>query len=266
MNPLSAIDIENYLRNGVVCLRNVLDGEWIEALAEAIDADIKNPGPMHYGYEGDGSFHGNQEIWQCYDACRQYCLNSPLPELAKQLLDSETITFYFDHLFVKEPGSISLTPWHNDQPFWPIGGDQVVSFWTSLDRVTRESGAVEYVKGSHRWGRWFQPRSFGPSKKGYIGAYDENVDYEPIPDIDGQRDVYDIVSFDTAPGDLIAFSALTVHGAGANNSDRRRRGYAIRYGGDDVFYEPRTGVSPLLLMEDMKVGESLDSVRHPRVI
>ena len=266
MNRLSTEDIETYQRDGVVCLKNVLDVEWIVALSEAIDADIRNPGPMHYGYEGDGGFHGNQEIWQLYDACRQYCLESPLPGLAAKLLGSDSVTFYFDHLFVKEPGATSVTPWHNDQPFWPIGGSQIVSFWTSLDKVTRESGAVEYVKGSHLWDRWFQPRSFGPSKKGYIGAYEQNADYEPIPDIDLHRDDYDIVSFNTEPGDLVAFSAMTLHGAGENLSARRRRGYAIRYGGDDVYYEPRAGVSPLLLVDDIKAGEPLDPIRHPQVI
>ena len=116
------------------------------------------------------------------------------------------------------------------------------------------------------WDRWFQPRSFGPSKKGYIGTYEQNADYEPIPDIDLHRDDYDIVSFNTEPGDLVAFSAMTLHGAGANLSARRRRGYAIRYGGDDVYYEPRTGVSPLLLVDDLKAGEPLDPTRHPQVI
>ena len=266
MTRLSAEDIETFQREGVVCLKNVLDREWIAALVEAIDADIRNPGPMHYGYEGDGGFHGNQEIWQFYDVCRDYCLESPLPGLAAELLGSVSVRFYFDHLFVKEPGATSVTPWHNDQPFWPIGGSQIISFWSSLDKVTKESGAVEYIRGSHLWGHWFQPRSFGPSSKGYIGAYEQNADYQPIPDIDSHRDDYDIVSFDTEPGDLIAFSAMTVHGAGANHSTRRRRGYAIRYVGDDVYYDPRAGVSRLLLMKDKKAGGPLDPVRHPQVI
>ena len=51
------------------------------------------------------------------------------------------------------------------------------------------------------------------------------------------RDKYEIISFDMNPGDILAFHALVVHGSSGNFSkDRRRRGYAVRYTGKEVFY------------------------------
>ena len=41
-----------------------------------------------------------------------------------------------------------------------VGGDQVAILWLALDPVDLASGAVEYVKGSHRWGRRFLPETF----------------------------------------------------------------------------------------------------------
>ena len=44
-------------------------------------------------------------------------------------------------------------PLNLEPNYYPVDGDQVVSLWLPLDPVARET-SVEYVKGSHRWGRW----------------------------------------------------------------------------------------------------------------
>ena len=36
------------------------------------------------------------------------------------------------------------TPWHHDQPYWTVDGNQVCSIWLSLDPVPREA-AVRFV-------------------------------------------------------------------------------------------------------------------------
>lgn len=33
--------------------------------------------------------------------------------------------FYHDHVLVKEPGAESETPWHQDQPYYPVDGFKV---------------------------------------------------------------------------------------------------------------------------------------------
>ena len=110
-----------------------------------------------------------------------------------------------------------------------------MSFWLPLDPVTRESGALSFVAGSHRWERWFQPEPF--AKGG--AEYERGEGYEPMPDIDAGG--YDILSWDMEPGDALAFHAMTVHGAGGNlTSGTRRRGYAVRYCGDGLRLFRRT--------------------------
>jgi len=60
---------------------------------------------------------------------------------------------------------------------------------------------------------------------------------------------------------------MTVHGAGGNQmSTRRRRGYTIRYVGDDVTYDPRIGVSEPLLCDALATGDRLDSQQYPIII
>ena len=77
---------------------------------------------------------------------KDYCLNSPLPFFAAQLLNSNKINLFYDQLFVKEPETNNRIRWHNDQPYWPIRGWPVISFWTSLDPISKENGPMEFIR------------------------------------------------------------------------------------------------------------------------
>jgi len=165
---------------------------------------------------------------------------------------------------VKEPGTLNPTRWHSDQPYWPIKGQQILSFWLSLDPVDKASGALEFVRGSHRWNRWFQPEAFG---EGSGAEYERNPDFEPMPDIEGNRGEFDIISWDLQPGDLYVFQGMAVHGVSGNRStSRRRRGYTVRYIGDDIRYDQRKGLSLPICNEHMSHGDRLAGPQYPQVI
>ena len=165
---------------------------------------------------------------------------------------------------MKEPGTENRTRWHNDLPYWPARGDQIMSFWVALDPVTVDSGALEFVRGSHRWGIWYQPETFG--KTTGHGAYERNPNYVDIPDIEAARSDYEIVTWDLEPGDVYAFHAMLVHGAGGNQrADVRRRGYTVRYTGDDAVYDTRIGTNKNIRSDDHADGDPLDSDRFPVV-
>ncbi|NKB56407.1 MAG: hypothetical protein GKS00_08730 [Alphaproteobacteria bacterium] len=146
----------------------------------------------------------------------------------------------------------------------PIGRSAAGTFWLALDPVTAESGAMEFVRGSHKWNRWFQPEKFGDTNA--HDDYERNPNYEPIPDIENTRNDFDIVSWDLAPGDAYVFHGLTVHGAGGNlHREHRRRGYAVRYTGDDVAYDTRPGPNEHLRCAILSDGDPLDSAQFPVV-
>ena len=118
--------------------------------------------------------------------------------------------------------------------------------------------------GSHRWDRWFQPEVFGKTET--VAQYERNPEFEDIPDIEADRANYDIISWDLEPGDAYVFHGLTVHGAGGISlADGRRRGYTVRYTGDDVVYDLRPGLSQPLICDDLSPGGPLDSERYPVV-
>ena len=266
---LSRKDIEAFHADGAIALRGVVDAEWLRVLADAIEDDIANPAPFYHGYEPDngrGRFHGNLRTWEFHDGFRRFCFESPLPELAAGILGSRRINLLYDQLFVKEPGTVNRTRWHNDQPYWPIDGYQVMSFWVALDPTSRpETGAVEFVRGSHRWGRFYPAGGVRPHRNSMTTSGTRTTRRCPISSRQGPS--YDIFSASTwNPGDVCAFHALVLHGAGGNPSERvRRRGYAVRYTGNDVTYSTRPGTNRDLRNAMLRDGDALDSAQYPLV-
>ena len=120
------------------------------------------------------------------------------------------------------------------------------------------------MKGSHLWDKHYQPEVFGRAN---VENYERNPDYEPIPDIDNLRDNYKIISYDLEPGDVNVFHALTVHGAPGNSSKTlRRRGYAVRYTGDDVRYSTHPGTNKNLRNTTLSDGDALSCDQYPLVL
>ena len=105
------------------------------------------------------------------------------------------------------------------------------SAWTPVDPVPA-GGCLELVAGSHE-GPWKMPRTFLDGKAKWFpeGALDE------LPDIEADRDAFDIRAAELAPGDAIFFDFLTIHGAPGFPFSGRRRVLSLRYlAGDDAFF------------------------------
>ena len=71
--------------------------------------------------------------------------------------------FYHEHILVKEPSAKIPTPWHHDQAYYPIDGEDICSIWMPIDPVPQEA-TLKFVQGSHKWNQWFFPRKFKTSK------------------------------------------------------------------------------------------------------
>ena len=121
----------------------------------------------------------------------------------------------------------------------------------SIDHVTPESGSVQWVRGSHKWGRRFDPIGSGDQERrkdfgerGWDVEAGPPLDgLEPMPDIGGHLEDYDIVSFETQPGDVLISNLLLCHGAPGNASDNRRRSIGVRFAGEKATYAERRNVS-----------------------
>lgn len=262
LEAVSATDVEAYRRDGAVALRGKLDLDWIELLREGVERNLAEPGPYakHYTAEGrPGRFFGDYCNWARIEAYRRFAFESPAARIAGALMGSHRVNLFHEHVLVKEPGTEEPTPWHHDQPYWTVDGDQVCSMWVPLDEVPREAG-VEFVAGSHRSGAWYTPRRF------VDGAAHPSEEGTPVPDIAAERDRHTLLGWDLAPGDCVVFHALTLHGAPGNASSRRRRAVSMRWTGDDARFVRRDGLmSPPFADVRLAPGSPMDSDTFPVV-
>ncbi len=254
--------ISAFRDDGAAVLRGVFSEQWIETLRRGVDINMNTPGRYTRGYtkQGDpGHFFGDYCNWSRIGEYRSFFFDSPAAEIAGALMGSAKVNLFHEHVLVKEPGTQDRTPWHHDQPYYCVDGRDTCSLWIPLDPVPRDT-CVEFVAGSHLWGRWFTPTKF-------VGVqYNRQDDgYETIPDIDSERGKYRFLSWALEPGDCIAFNFLTVHGAPGNPSkSNRRRAFAARFTGDDAVYVRRAGeMSPPFPELTLKPGQKLDCETFP---
>ena len=83
--------VEQYNKHGVSVVRDCISKVWLTVLRDAVEQDIQDPGPYVHRYESDdgrGRFHGNLRLWETNSGFRDFCRDSPLPEMAAQLLGS----------------------------------------------------------------------------------------------------------------------------------------------------------------------------------
>jgi ectoine hydroxylase-related dioxygenase (phytanoyl-CoA dioxygenase family) len=236
MEPVVGAEVAAaFARDGVVCVRSVLDAAEVAVAAAAIDAVLARPGPLAQvasGRDDPGAFTEDFCRWREVPGIERLARHSRLPALAAALMATSRVRFYHDHVLVKEGGTRQRTPWHQDQPYYNVDGPGV-SAWIPVDPVP-ENGCLELVAGSHR-GPWLMPRTF---LRGEARWFPEGSLAE-LPDIDADRSAFDIRRFSLAPGDAIFFDFLTMHGAPGFPHPGRRRVLSLRYLSAEARHAPR---------------------------
>lgn len=211
----------------------------VDALAGLIRAD-SDARPLFEEDDHDepGCFLYKVGDWRNHRGLRDVGFDSCLPGIVAQLLGSNTVHWWEDSTFIKAPHTRLKTPFHQDLSYFQISGDQAVIVWIPLDPADMSNGVTRYVRASHRTGETYAPNMF-LSQTVFPGAEDPKC-----PDIEGDEAAYDIIHFDVEPGDVIIHHVRTVHGAGANTTNRPRRAISFRYTGDGVRYFNKPGALP----------------------
>ncbi len=225
--------IEDYRANGAVLIKGLFR-DWVDVIRSGIERNMTNPGPYAAENlkEGEaGRFFDDYCNWTRIPEFEQVIRNSEAGPVAAELMGSEEVQIFHDHVLVKEPGTSKATPWHQDSPYYFVEGQQTVSFWCPVDPVKEAS--LRCVAGSHLWSkpvlptRWLSETDFYPDEGAYI----------PVPDPESEN--MKILEWEMQAGDAVAFDFRTLHGARGNHSKTRRRAFSLRFIGDDARYVSR---------------------------
>ena len=249
---ISSEEIETYHRNGVILLRDMFDGDWIETLAQGLATNCANPTYRSRVWDRDPSgrtMFWDSQAWRGIEEYQQFIFRSPAAEIAGELMGAETVNFFFDAVFVRSRGSQFSTPWHQDEPYWSVEGYDTCTLWMPLVPVDK-ANALAFVPGSHRTDSVFNQYDFGElNPDGKTGV--DHVDFSAvceadIPDIDSDPTRYGVVSWDMEPGDCVVFNSRILHGgSGKLPDDRELRVFTTKWLGDDVLIKFREcGMDP----------------------
>ncbi|OQV19404.1 hypothetical protein BV898_06634 [Hypsibius exemplaris] len=238
MVSVSDAAIAEFETNGAVCLRQVFSPPWIEKVQRGIAKNLVAPGPYAESLRdgpSEGVYFNDYFNFRSIPEFRAFVFNSPASDIVRQLMRSTSVTFYHEHVLVKEQGALKPTPWHQDQAYYPFNGEQACSIWLPVDDVPMET-TLKFVKGSHKTG-WYYPRKFAtslnyPVKPNGCAVNDGNV-YKNVPDATGIPEE-DVLQWSLSVGDCVVFHMKTLHGANGNSTRLNRRILSTRWFGDDV--------------------------------
>lgn len=249
---ISDDDIETFQRDGVVLVRGLF-ADHVETLRAGIAANMAAPGPhaSENRKAGEtGRFFDDYCNWDRIPEFAEVVRTGPAAEVAADLMRSQIVQMFHEHVLVKEPGTSMATPWHQDGPYYFVAGRQNVSFWSPLDPVAEAT--LRCVAGSHRWDREVLPTRW-VTQEGY---FPDQGQYMAVPD--PEAEAMRIVGFPMQPGDAVAFDFRTLHGARGNPGAARRRAFSLRLVGDDARYVARPGrTSPPYPGHGMQPGQRL---------
>lgn len=253
VHPLiTEADIAQFQRDGVVLIRGLFK-EQTDLLRAGVAANMENPGPFASNNDKAGEtgrFFDDYCNWTRIPEFKQAIESSPVAEVAADLMQSQSVQMFHDHVLVKEPGTSMATPWHQDGPYYFVEGQQTISFWSPLDPV--EEATLRCVAGSHKWEKEVLPTRWVSED----GFFPDEGRYMPVPDPEAEG--MQILEYPMQPGDAVAFNYKILHGARGNTSATRRRAFSLRLVGDDARYVARPGrTSPPFPGHDMQPGQRL---------
>jgi ectoine hydroxylase-related dioxygenase (phytanoyl-CoA dioxygenase family) len=238
LNPITAEHVADYERDGVVCLRQMFDAEWIDKLREAAAEVAANPTEFGQTGPSHGAMTSVSFLWRKDGPFREFIENGPVGEVVGRVIGADTIQIFHDHLFHKPAKSPAIMQWHADH-LWPFTGTMIPNIWIALSPVNKENGRIEFVAGYHKFCMETGSR-FGPAGDGTF----------TFPDFQAQRDNPDFpfkfVTWDLEPGDAVLFHVDIPHYSKGNDSeDLSRTGLAVRVLGDDSYWCPLPGLTPI---------------------
>lgn len=246
MRNLSADEKATFEREGVVLVEQAIEPKWIDRIIDAVDAELEvEVEGLSKNQRSQGMAH---HLFPHNPDFETFLHELGLARLAAQATDSHTVRAYFDQIFIKPANSDGVFQWHQDAPFWPIGGDTVVSTWLALTSNTAESSALEFVRGSHTWGKSYRPIVADGSREAMNKVWDgfgdmshaipnEVVAFEDDPQ-------YEILQFAVEPGDALLFDYRMLHRSRGNPTPNRRVAVSWRWLGDNATWAWERGKDP----------------------
>ncbi len=147
--------VECFRRDGFIVLPRVASAEeiaaWRPAILDARNEHGQQAVPLEQRDTYGKAFLKGLNLWACDAEVCRFVTSPRFARIAADLLGVEAVRIYHDQALIKEPGG-GITPWHQDQHYWPLDTASTVTMWMPLVDVTAEMGTMRFACGSHLLG------------------------------------------------------------------------------------------------------------------
>jgi ectoine hydroxylase-related dioxygenase (phytanoyl-CoA dioxygenase family) len=204
--------IENFRRDGYVVLPHVASKEeieaWRPAILEARNRHGQEVVPLDQRDTYGKAFLKGINLWACDTQVKQFVTSPRFARIAADLMGVDAVRIYHDQALIKEPGG-GITPWHQDQHYWPLDTGNTVTMWMPLVDVIAEMGSMRFACGSHREG-YLGDAPIGDASEVRFESFirEHGFRVEQVGALEG--------------GDASFHYGWTLHGAPANSTNRTR--------------------------------------------
>jgi len=266
---ISKQQLQQYRQDGVLCLRQAFQPDWVELARAGIERNMAHPGRFFRDHTEKGS-HGRYvfDFWNWPDIpeFQRIMFESPLGPLGREMLDTGKVRMLMDNWFVREAGCTSGAPWHHDEPYFDFEGHMCI-VWMPLESVSAREG-LTFIRGSHDWGQLYIAEPFSEN----VPFQCSGERYQRMPDFDTHSDRYEFLSWDLDPGDCLVFDFRTIHRASETHRECpcTTHRMTFRMGAADTVFEPRgewtREISDHLIGLGQTPGAQLDNPLTPLIV
>lgn len=226
---LPAGSVAAFARDGFACVRGLASAAevaaWRPIIADAALAWRYDRRPLAERGTYGKAFIQSLNLWQRDPRIAGFTLARRFARVAAQLLGVPAVRLYHDQALFKEPDG-GITPWHQDQTYWPLDTDRTVTLWMPLVDVPAEVGTMHFVPGTGSSGHGAGAR--GPLGPPGIGSETQRFFDELIAARGWQPHTFGALR----AGDATFHAGWTLHGAAANPTALMREVMTVIYYAD----------------------------------
>lgn len=238
--PLTAVQCAAFRRDGFVGPLDVLSPERLALVRGAVAAVIA--GLDRYReqlYEVEQAFTERPHAvvchflggWRVHPVLRELVFDAGIAAVCAEALGVDRLRFWHDQVFAKPPHHPGVVPWHQDYAYWTRTAPPChVTLNLMLDDATPESGCLQFVPGSHRFGL-LPPVPFDAPLEAIRAHLPAGCDWRPV-------------SMPLRAGQASLHHSHVLHGSDRNRSGHWRRAVVLNYMGAHV--RVADGTAPLL--------------------
>ena len=220
--PLADAHVRRFRRDGHVFLPQLLPTESLapfrDAIAATANAHATETRALHERDTYGKAFLQIFNLWTLNETVRRFVLAPRFAAVAARLLGVPALRLYHDQALFKEPGG-GITPWHQDQHYWPLATNHTITLWMPLVDVAENMGMMRFASGAHRAGRIAKAGISDASE----AFYEQYVAENGLP-ISDQRTA--------RAGDASFHAGWALHRAPPNTSTTRRDVMTVIYYAD----------------------------------